>query len=113
MRTIQPTLDHQYAVIATNPFTRFINWCAAQETNRFAWTAVIIALHGCVLTPVTVLGILSTGNDIVLFGIAVAAMAISLATNLAAMPTRIIIPVFFLSVLVDLALLAWSVQAIL
>jgi hypothetical protein len=89
----------------------FIQWCAGQEANRFGWLAVILAVHGCFLTPATVLTIAVSGNNIVLWGFAIGAMAISLVSNLAALPTKITIPVFFLSVLIDLAIVVSCVAS--
>jgi len=85
--------------------SRFITWCTDQEKFRFGWVAAIIAIHGCVLTPITVLAIALGTNHIAYWGVAIAAMAMALVANLAAMPTRITIPVFFFSVLIDILLI--------
>ena len=45
-----------------------------------------------------------TGNNLYLFVLAIAAMGMTLVTNLAALPTKITIPVFVLSILIDLAI---------
>jgi hypothetical protein len=49
------------------------------------------------------------GNNLYLFVLAIAAMGMILITNLAALPTNITIPIFFLSILIDLVLVASSV----
>ena len=90
----------------TGIFTRFINWCNGQSNNRIAWLAIALAGHGCVLTPITIFFIMMSGNSFALWPIAMAAMAICLIVNLAALPSRITIPVFFASVLVDLVVIA-------
>ena len=92
--------------------TRFIDWCAGQETYRFGWVAAIIAIHGCVLTPITVLTIAATHNSISSWGVAIGAMAMSLVSNLSAMPTRITIPVFFASILIDLVVIGVSIASV-
>ncbi|MGQ0737894.1 MAG: hypothetical protein ACT4OJ_02435 [Bacteroidota bacterium] len=85
---------------------RFIHWADGQEKYRFGWTAGILAGHGCVATVITMAAIVFTGNHFILWPFAIAAMAACVVVNLAAMPTKITIPVFFFSLLVDLALIA-------
>jgi hypothetical protein len=86
-------------------FSQFITWCEKQEENRFLWVAVILFSHGCFLTPLTVLAVTLSGNSMLLWVFAMAAMAMSLVSNLAAMPTKATIPVFILSLLIDLGVL--------
>jgi hypothetical protein len=45
------------------------------------------------------------GNSPLLWAFAIAAMTMCVVTNLAALPTKITIPVFFLSVLIDVLLI--------
>ena len=87
-------------------FARFFSWCRSQEKYHFGWLAAIIAIHGCVLTPITVLAVMFSGNSMLLWSFAMGAMAMSLITNLAALSTKITIPVFFFSVLIDLVIIA-------
>src|SRR6188474_1851242 len=86
-------------------FARFLNWCDKQEATRLGWTAAIIALHGCFITPITVATIALTSNNLALWGVAIGAMGVSLVTNLSAMPTKVTIPVFILSVLADISII--------
>lgn len=86
-------------------FKKFIRWAEGQEENRFGWTAFAIAGHGCVFTILTVVAILYTGNNFIFWPFAIAAMATSLVSNLAAMPTKITIPILFASVLADLVII--------
>ena len=88
---------------------KFIAWCISQEKNRFLWLAGIITIHGCVITPVTVFFITAAGTSMFLFALAIAAITMSLVVNLAAMPTKITVPVFFLSVIIDLAVIAATI----
>lgn len=112
------TLQQSYVPVLTNEpknisyITRFLSWSKAQEGNRLAWLAVILAVHGCFLTPATVLLIATGSNSIILWGMAIGAMGISLVANLSAMPTKITIPVFFLSIVIDLAAIALSFTTI-
>jgi len=82
--------------------SRFFSWCIGQEKNRLLWLGLILALHGCIITPLTVMAVLLAGTNFALFVLAIVAMGLSLVTNLAAMPTKITIPVFALSIMVDL-----------
>ncbi len=110
MQTLQQTLSSSYGPVIHQQslVSKFIGWCKTQEKYRYGWLAVIIAFHGCVLTPFTVIAITLGSNSIVLWGMAMAAIAMSLVSNLAAMPTKITIPVFFFSILVDLAVIGIS-----
>ena len=92
--------------------SRFITWCEGQEKYRFGWLGLILAVHGCVITPITLYIIVSAGNNIAFWGVAMGAMAMSLITNLAALPTKITIPVFIFSIIVDLAVIGTSLFAI-
>ena len=108
MQTIQPSYSSAYLVKEKRQsiFSRFIAWCNDQEKFRFGWVAAIITIHGCVLAPITVLTIALGGNHMAYWGVAIGAMAMALVANLAAMPTKITIPVFFFSVLLDVVIIA-------
>jgi hypothetical protein len=84
---------------------RFINYCQDQEHNRLFWVGIALAVHGCALTPITVMATLFAGPNFFLFMTAMTAMGIAIVTNLAAMPTKVTIPAFFLSVVMDIAIL--------
>ena len=109
MQTIQPVRSHNYTFLPTRVKlsipAKFINWCQEQEQYRFGWLAAILAIHGCVLAPITVFAVFLGGNSMIFFAMTIGAMAIALISNLAAMPTKITIPVFFLSMLIDIAII--------
>ena len=86
-------------------FEKAIAWCDHQQSNRLFWLGFSIAVHGCILTPLTVIAILLAGTNLFLFFLAIISMAASLVTNLAALPTKITIPVFFLSIIIDIAII--------
>ena len=110
MQTIQTSYSPSYShAHKQSAVFRFLEWCKSQEPYRYGWLAVIIAVHGCVLTPLTLFAVFLGGNSMVLWGLSIAAMAMSLITNLAAMPTKITVPVFFLSILIDLTVIALSI----
>jgi len=105
-------IQHSYAPAYHGTFklnvvlNKFLSWCKSQEEYRFGWLAAIVAGHGCFLTPVTLLFVMLAGNSPIAWAFAIGAMAITLISNLAAMPTKVTIPVFFLSVLIDIAIIA-------
>jgi hypothetical protein len=105
--TLQETINTTYNEVAdrSSLWTRFMNYCKAQENNRLLWLGIILAVHGCILTPLTVMATLFAGPNFSLFMVAIIAMSIALVTNLAAMPTKITIPAFALSVVLDIAIL--------
>lgn len=109
---METTLQHSYAHSNESVKThlslwkKFINWCDGQEKNRFGWLAASFTLHGCVLTIFTMFAIILSGNHFIFWPFAIAAMGLTVVTNLAAMPTKITIPAFILSVLVDLIIIA-------
>lgn len=71
------------------------------------WLALALGGHGCVLTPLTILLVVAfTGLNLALFLTALGAMALALVVNLAAMPTKYTIPAFFLSVMIDIAVIS-------
>ena len=85
---------------------RFFAWCSAQEKNRIAWLAVILTAHGCIITPLTLLFVMLSGNNMVFWPMVIGAMTMALVVNLAALPTKITIPIFFLSLVIDLVVIA-------
>ncbi len=111
MQTLQQSLHPAFLVSKTKKqslSTRFLNWANEQEPLRYGWLGVILAVHGCFLTPATVFVVLYSGNNIWMIVTAVTVMTMSLVTNLAAMPTKITIPVFFAGIIIDLAIIAIS-----
>ena len=111
METLHHPYHSTFAAVEKKPslLTRFFDWAKAQQKYRLGWVAIILAVHGCALTPITVFFIYLGGNNMGLWSLVIGAMGMSVVTNLAALPTKITIPVFFLSILIDLVLIAWSV----
>lgn len=104
--TLHPTINATYTGVSVKStlWARFMSYCKSQEHNRLMWLGIILAAHGCALTPITVMATLFAGPNFILFMTAIIAMAIALVTNLAAMPTKITIPAFVLSILIDIAI---------
>jgi hypothetical protein len=105
------TFPHSQATERKSLVQRFLTWCKGQDNNRLTWLAVILTGHGCIITPLTVMFIMITGNNPVLWPVAIAAMGMCLVTNLAALPTKITIPVFLLSLVIDLAIIIIGISA--
>jgi hypothetical protein len=82
-------------------WTRFMNFAKDQERNRFGWLAAGITLQGCVLAPLTLFAIISNGNPFILWIPCIATLAVTEIVNLAAMPTRITIPVLFSGIIIN------------
>ena len=106
---METTFKHIYAqpvhVSKVSAWKKFINWCDSQEKYRFGWLAAALTLHGCVLTIITMFAVVLAGNHFIFWPFIIGGMGITLIVNLAAMPTKITIPVFFFSVLVDLVII--------
>jgi hypothetical protein len=107
MQSAIPTFSNAHTGSLQQPslFSRFINWCANQDHNRYGWLGVAIGSHGCVFTPLTMFAIIMSGNHIAFWLLAIIAMMMTLVTNLAALPTKITIPVFLFSILLDIAII--------
>ena len=109
---METTVKHLYAHPLTDTthkisaWKKFITWCDGQEKYRLGWLAVALGLHGCVLTIFTMFAVILAGNHFIFWPFVIGAMGITLIANLAAMPTKITIPVFFFSVIVDLVIIA-------
>lgn len=106
---METTVKHLYAhsIDATkvSAWRKFINWCERQEEYRLGWLGAAITLHGCILTILTMFAVIMSGNHFIFWPFVIGAMGTTLVVNLAAMPTKITIPVFFFSVLVDLVII--------
>jgi hypothetical protein len=98
--TLNPILVAEKQKISI--FSRFLNWSESQEKYRFGWLAIALVGHGCVITPITMFSIVLSGNFLAFWILAIVAMMLALVTNLAAMPTKVTIPAFFLSIIIDL-----------
>ena len=104
--TLQHSIAHSYETQHVSAWKKFINWCDSQEKNRFGWLAASLTLHGCVLTILTMFAVILAGNHFIFWPFVIGGMGVTLIVNLSAMPTKITIPVFFFSVLIDLIIIA-------
>ena len=90
----------------------FLTWADKQNENRLTWLALALAGHGCFLTPLTVMTVMATTQNFALFMSATGAMTLALVPNLAALPTKITIPAFALSIIADLMIMAIALISI-
>jgi len=91
--------------LRSSVFKKFLTWSEGQQQNRLLWLGIALSAHGCIITPLTVMAVLLAGTNMYLFILTIVAMGASLVTNLAALPTRITIPVFILTTLIDIAII--------
>ena len=103
--TFKDLYAHPVSTTTVSPWKKFIDWCDGQEKYRLGWLATSLSLHGCVLTILSMFAVVLAGNHFIFWPFIIGAMGITLVVNLAAMPTKITIPVFFFSVLVDLVII--------
>jgi hypothetical protein len=80
---------------------RLIAFADSQEPRRFFWAAISLLGHGTVFTIGTLAAVILTGISTPLLVAACYAMVMVVIVNLAALPMRYVIPVFFLSLLID------------
>lgn len=91
-------------------FTKFLNWCDAQESDHFLWLALTFFLQIGLTIPVTAFAILFFGgNNLLLWIIIVAANVPVLILSLAFFPTRIRLPFVFFSWLIQAAIIAYCI----
>ena len=105
--TFSPSVTTSYSkrFSISTAFAGFTNWCKAQDFYRLFWLGIILGVHGCVLSPLTIAIIMYTGINMFMLLFACLAMAMCLIVNLAALPIRITIPVFIISVIIDVAII--------
>lgn len=88
---------------------RLAAWMETQEEKRFFWAALSLVGHGTIFTILTFATVILTGNEFALIAVTCTTMMVVLAVNLAALPVKYIIPVFFGSLLVDLLVMITAI----
>jgi hypothetical protein len=99
----------QTTQVKENLLQRFTAWLNTQEEKRFFWTALSLAGHGTFFTIITFATVILTGNAFALIAITCSTLMVVLAVNLAALPVKYIIPVFFGSLLVDVLVMVTAI----
>ncbi len=84
---------------------KLIIYAESQEERRFFWAAISLLGHGTFFTIGTMAIVILTGTNFALLTATCLSMAIVLVVNLAALPTKYMIPVFFLSLLADIIII--------
>lgn len=92
-----------------NVVSRFITWCEKQEKNRMLWLGLaymgIIGMAlPCALTAILFLA----GGNFTLIVVAAVINVPVFALNLAAQGTKITLPLFFLALFADVAIILYS-----
>ena len=88
---------------------RFLSWADAQQTNRFLWMALIILGHSIIFTPFVLAIVFFSGNHFLYWPITISAMMACLVVNLSGLATKVTIPVFFISLIIDLIIIFCTV----
>src|SRR5262250_1360752 len=84
-----------------NLVQKFKAFCEGQEKNKLGWTAITMAGQTFLLVPLTLLAVYSNGNLFALWiPIILSSFAVAIS-NLASLPTKFLIPIFCLSVLIN------------
>ncbi|HLG39265.1 MAG TPA: hypothetical protein VI461_06330, partial [Chitinophagaceae bacterium] len=84
---------------------KFITWCNGQQENRLGWLAASFIVHGCIFVPMTIVVIAMSGNNFIFIALTLSAMIAAVTVNLAALPTKITLPVFFFSLALDIIII--------
>ena len=110
------TISHPYVartqVSSVSVVDRFFAWCAAQDRNRYGWLAVIVTVHATVLAPLAFITVLATGMSFMYIPFIIGGMTACVVSNLAAMSTKATIPIFLVSVLIDLLIVAIGIAGL-
>src|SRR5690242_3161062 len=108
MKAMQSIMQHPYSKTfhhtekKISAWKKFIHWSVRQGEYRLGWAVFIIAGHGCVFTTLTALSVLLTGNHFIFWPFVIGSMIMAVLVVIAGMPTKIMIPIFFFSLLIDL-----------
>ena len=91
-----------------NAIQKFKNFCERQQENRIGWLAFTVAAEVYMVLPITLIAIFFNGNG---FGFWIPVIVTSFAvevSNLATMPTKITIPIFCASILINVVVIILS-----
>src|SRR5579862_7061002 len=87
----------------------FFSWAAGQELeNHVAWVGISIMLMAAVISPIAISIVLLNGASFNLIMATMAALALVVTSNLAAMSTKYTIPILLLATLMDLGIVIAS-----
>lgn len=101
-------IPRSYGVKKPSFIQKFLSWSRAQQHDHFMWIGIGLAVQGCALAPISLYFVSLVGMNLALFCVVLTAMAMVVVTNLAALPTRITIPVLVASAIIDLGVIITS-----
>lgn len=106
---LQAVPSYSVAVHKPSAWAKFIQWATEEEkTHHLGWVGAALTVQACVLFPGTMLAILANGASFILIMLAMISLTTVAIVNLAALSTRYTIPVFFLSILVNVGIIIAS-----
>ena len=106
MGTIIHNYPHSYSARHYTPvWEKFITWCDRQEENRLGWLAGSFIVHGCIFVPMTIVFIAMSGNNFIFVVLALGGMIVAITVNLAVLPTKITLPIFFFTLVLDIIII--------
>ena len=107
---MQNTIHHPHAhtLSSTHKISlyRFFTWCEQQQPKSLFWLAIIMLTQTCVLLPAVWFTLSHSNTGFIFWVLPSIAIVMCLVTNLATLPTKITIPVFMLSIVIDLVVIA-------
>src|SRR5262245_58957426 len=86
----------------------FLAFSEKQQENKLGWIAFILAAQICALVPLTLLAISANGDHFVLWIPVIISSFVTGMVNLAGLPTKITIPIFLISALIDVGVIMLS-----
>jgi hypothetical protein len=108
--TYLPATNFEQAIANKNILHRFISWCGSQQEKRLMWTGIILPAQACIFAPLTFVVAMFAGIHFALFIPVIAALVITFISNLAALPTKITIPVFIAGIVTDVIVMIIAVS---
>lgn len=103
--SIQHAAKFDYtAQVLQKPFaSKFISWCANEESeHHFMWTGIALVTQGAVLFPFTMLSMFIAGAPFWLLLLPIISLGIVVVPNLAALNTKYTIPIYLLSIVLNI-----------
>jgi hypothetical protein len=88
---------------------QFIEYADQQESKRLLWAAIGILGHGTIFTIGTLAVVILSGTSFPLLAITCFTMTMVVVVNLAALPTKYTVPIFFLSLVIDLGVIITAI----
>lgn len=107
--SIQHTGAYQnYPDTAKKSFlSNFFVWCTNEEAeHHFMWTGIALTSQGAVFFPITMFAMFATGASFWLMLAPIISLAMVVVPNLAGLSTKYTIPIYVLSIIIDVLAIA-------